>query len=124
MRHEWCRAVRAHGRDEVVEVGHQIGETFPQVPFIIRAVLAQALDQSLLTLERSRLHELLEFKQAELSEAESAGDSVARGRLQQDVLTLQRQRLALDRQTRDTTLLSQRRHIPPTDTSTATGGHP
>jgi len=66
----------------------------------------------------------LEFKQAELSEAESAGDSVARGRLQQDVLTLQRQRLALDRQTRDTTLLSQRRHIPPTDTSTATGGHP
>jgi len=86
--------------------------------------LHQSLDQSLLTLERARLHELLEFKQAELSEAESAGDSVARGRLQQDVLTLQRQRLALDRQTRDTTLLSQRRHIPPTDTSTATGGHP
>ena len=86
--------------------------------------LYQSLDQSLLTLERARLRELLEFKQAELAEAESAGDNTSRDRLQQDVLTLQRQRLALDRQSRDTSLLSQRRHIPPTDHSAATGGHP
>ena len=52
----------------------------------------QSLDQSLLTLERARLHELLEFKQAELSEAEAAEDMTARDRLQQDVLALQRQR--------------------------------
>jgi DNA primase len=86
--------------------------------------LRQSLDQSLLTLERARLHELLEFKQAELSEAEAAGDTAARDRLQQDVLALQRQRLTLDHQTRDTTVLSQRRHITPTPQSTATGGHP
>ena len=86
--------------------------------------LHQSLDQSLLTLERARLHELLEFKQAELSEAESAGDTASRDQLQQDVLALQRQRLVLDRQARDTTLLSQRRHIPPTDHSAAAGGHP
>jgi hypothetical protein len=88
--------------------------------------LRQSLDQSLLTLERARLHEMLEFKQAELSEAEAAGDTAARDHLRQDVLELQRQRLTLDRQSRDTTLLAQRRHIPPTPTPTptATGGHP
>jgi DNA primase len=86
--------------------------------------LRQSLDQGLLTLERARLHEMLAFKQAELSEAEAAGDTVVRDRLRQDVLALQRQRLTLDRQSRDTSLLSQRRHIPPTPTPTATGGHP
>jgi len=86
--------------------------------------LHQSLDQSLLTLEGGRIKELLEYKTAELSEAQAAGDTASRIRLQQDVLELQRQRLTLDRQRRDTTLLSQRRHIPPTDPSTATGGHP
>ena len=86
--------------------------------------LRQSLDQSLLTLEGMRIRELLEFKTAELSEAQAAGDTASRERLQQDVLALQRQRLVLDRQRRDTTLLSQRRHIPLAETSTATGGHP
>ena len=86
--------------------------------------LHQSLDQSLLTLEGGRIKELLEYKTAELSEAQAAGDTATKVRLQQDVLELQRQRLTLDRQRRDTSLLSQRRNIPPTETSTATGGHP
>jgi hypothetical protein len=83
----------------------------------------QALDQSLLTLERTRLSELIEFKRAELADAESTGDDAARDRVQQDVLELQRRRLALDHERRDTSLLANRRRPIPTH-ETAPGGHP
>lgn len=83
----------------------------------------QALEQILLTLEKARLSELLEYKRAELADAESAGDDAVLDRVRQDVLELQRRRLALDRERRDTSLLAHRR--PPTPThETAPGGHP
>ncbi len=74
--------------------------------------LRQALDQSLLTLERARLADLIEYKRAELVDAETAGDDVAREQLQRDVRELQGRRLALDRRQRDGSLLSQRRSHP------------
>jgi DNA primase len=83
----------------------------------------QALDQIVLTLEKARLAELIDYKRAELADAESAGDDVTRDRVQQDVLELQRRRLALDRQRRDASLLANRRRPTPTH-ETAPGGHP
>lgn len=83
----------------------------------------QALEQIVLTLERARLSELLDYKRAELADAESAGDPGLLDRVRQDVLELQRKRLALDRERRDASLLANRR--PPTPThETAPGGHP
>jgi hypothetical protein len=69
------------------------------------------------------LSELIEFKRAELADAESTGDEAARDRVQQDVLELQRRRLALDHERRDTSLLANRRRPIPTH-ETAPGGHP
>ncbi|CAN5527722.1 hypothetical protein BH24CHL9_BH24CHL9_00060 [soil metagenome] len=72
----------------------------------------QAVDQSLLTLERARLGEAVEFKRAQLAEAEAATDEAEVDRLQAEVLGLQRRRLELDRATADTSLLSNRRIHP------------
>jgi DNA primase len=83
----------------------------------------QALDQIVLTLEKARLAELIDYKRAELADAESAGDDATRERVQQDVLELQRRRLALDLQRRDASLLANRRRPTPTH-ETAPGGHP
>ena len=81
----------------------------------------QAIDQSLLTLERARLSERIEFTRAGLAEAEAAGDADELERLQQEVLELQRRRLALDRAVADTSLLARRR-IHPKPTPARTGG--
>jgi DNA primase len=83
----------------------------------------QALDQIVLTLEKARLAELIDYKRAELADAESAGDDATRDRVQQDVLELQRRRLALDRQRQSASLLANRRRPTPTH-ETAPGGHP
>ena len=72
----------------------------------------QAIDQSLLTLDRARLSERIEFTRAGLAEAEAARDAGELERLQQEVLELQRRRLALDRAVADTSLLSRRRIHP------------
>jgi DNA primase len=71
--------------------------------------IRHALDQSLLTLEKTRLDDEVEFKRAEIADAEAAGDDAASDRLQHDVLDLQRRRLELDRQRATTTLLAKRR---------------
>ena len=83
--------------------------------------LTQAIDQSLLTLQRTRLAEEIEFTRAELAEAEAADDADATHRLQQAVLDLNRRRMELDRRRADTSLLANRRS-PPTRTATPTGG--
>jgi hypothetical protein len=75
----------------------------------------QAIDQSLLTLERARLSERIEFTRARLAEAEAARDAAELDTLQQEVLELQQRRLALDRAVAGTSLLSRRRiHPKPT----------
>ena len=71
--------------------------------------LRQAVEQSLLSLERSRISELLEYTRAELSEAEANVDAEAIGRLQHAVLDLQGKRLELDRRKETTTILTNRR---------------
>jgi DNA primase len=71
--------------------------------------LRQAAEQSLLTLERNRVGELLEYKRAELAEAEAATDDELASRLRSDVLELQGRRLELDRRRDQTTLLHHRR---------------
>jgi DNA primase len=76
------------------------------------ASLRQAVEQSLLTLERSRIGELLEYKRAELAEAEAAHDDATATRLRGDVLALQARRLELDRRREQTTLLHNRRNPP------------
>jgi DNA primase len=72
----------------------------------------QAIDQSLLTLDRARLSERIEFTRAGLAEAEAARDAGELERLQQEVLELQRRRLALNRAVADTSLRSRRRIHP------------
>jgi hypothetical protein len=79
--------------------------------------LGQAIEQSLLALERNVINERLEFVRAELSEAESADDEQAAARLRRDVLELQARRLELDRRREQTTVLTNRR---PTSTRTPT----
>jgi DNA primase len=93
------------------------------------ADLRQAVEQSLLTLERNRIGELLEYKRAELAEAEASRDDAAAGRLRADVLELQARRLELDRRRDATTLLHTRRSGKPTKPTTPptpapTGGTP
>jgi DNA primase len=75
------------------------------------ASLGQAIEQSLLALERNRINERLEFMRAELSEAEATNDDEAAGRLRAEVLELQAQRLDLDRRREQATLLTTRRTI-------------
>jgi DNA primase len=72
----------------------------------------QAIEQSLLTLERARLAERIEFTRAGLAEAEAARDDDELARLQREVLELQQRRLALDRAVADTSLLARRRIHP------------
>ena len=72
----------------------------------------QAIDQSLLTLERARLSEQIEYTRARLAEAEAADDQGELERLQREVLGLQRHRLELDRAVADTSLLARRRINP------------
>jgi hypothetical protein len=66
----------------------------------------QAVEQSLLSLERSRVSELLDYARSELAEAEANADADAIGRLQRDVLDLQAKRLELDRRKETTTVLT------------------
>ncbi len=72
----------------------------------------QAIDQSLLTLERARLAEQIEYTRARLADAEAAHDQAELTRLQGEVLELQRRRLELDRAVNDTSLLARRRIQP------------
>ncbi len=83
------------------------------------SALHQAVEQSLLTLERNRVAELLDYKRAELSEAEAAGDADVAPSLRRDVGDLLARRLELDRRREGTTLLANRRH---TLEPTTTGG--
>ncbi len=77
------------------------------------ADIQQAIDQSLLTLERARLAEQIEYTRARLAEAEAADtDKTELERLQHEVLDLQRRRLELDRAVDDTSLLARRRIHP------------
>ena len=80
--------------------------------------LRQAVEQSLLSLERSRISELLEYKRAELAEAEAEADGAMVGQLRNDVLDLQNRRLELDRRRATTTLMNSRRR----PIATTTGG--
>ena len=72
----------------------------------------QAIDQSLLTLERARLAEQIEYTRARLADAEAAHDQAELTRLQGEVLELQRRRLELDRAVNDSSLLARRRIQP------------
>ena len=76
------------------------------------AQITQAIDQSLLTLERARLSEQIEYTRARLAEAEAAHDQAELDRLQLEVLDLQRRRLELDRAVDDSSLLARRRINP------------
>jgi DNA primase len=71
--------------------------------------MEQAIEQSLLTLERARLSERIEFTRARLAEAEAARDGDGLENLQREVLELQRRRLELDRAVADSSLLARRR---------------
>jgi len=72
----------------------------------------QAIDQSLLTLERARLSEQIEYMRARLAEAEAADGTEELERLQHEVLDLQRRRFELDRAVADSSLLARRRIKP------------
>ncbi len=80
------------------------------------AQIQQAIDQCLLTLERGRLAERIEYTRARLADAEADDDDAELGRLQHEVLDLQRRRLELDRAVADSSLLARRRiHPRPAD---------
>ena len=74
--------------------------------------IGQAIDQSLLTLERSRLSEAIEFNRAQMAEAEASDVGAEIERLQHEVLDLQRRRLELDRAVVGASLLARRRIEP------------
>ncbi|HUR16220.1 MAG TPA: DNA primase [Candidatus Limnocylindrales bacterium] len=82
--------------------------------------LGQAMEQSLLGLERNRMTERLEFMRAELSEAEAAGDAEVAERLRRDVQELQAERLDLDRRRENTTVLTSHRNRPTAATAAST----
>jgi len=84
--------------------------------------LDNAIAQSLLTLERARLAEAMEFARAELAEAEADHDAAAGERLRHELVTLQQKRLELDRRHQATSLLADRRRPAPGRTETSTGG--
>jgi len=68
----------------------------------------QAIDQCLLRLEGRRLSELLDYKRAELAEAEAAPDGEGRtdrDELLREIVTLEGQRAGLDRRIADSSLL-------------------
>jgi hypothetical protein len=77
------------------------------------------LEQCLLSLERRRLWERIDYTRVALTEAEASGEQAEVERLRTESLALQEQRFALDRRTASTTLLNQRRpttHQTPTAT--------
>jgi DNA primase len=76
------------------------------------AATTQAIEQSVLTLERARLADRIEFARARLAEAEASSDEAEREDLQREVLALQRRRLELDRAVADSSLLARRRIHP------------
>jgi hypothetical protein len=84
--------------------------------------LRQAVEQSLIALERNRIGERLEFVRAELAEAEATADDAAAERLRHEVLSLQEQRLELDRRRESTTVLTPRRNPTPAATAATTLG--
>lgn len=81
------------------------------VPDSDRAI-DQAIEQSLLTLERGRLSDRIEFARARLAEAEASDDETELEGLQREVLELQRRRYELDRAVADSSLLAKRRIHP------------
>jgi DNA primase len=83
----------------------------------------QAIRQSLLALERSRLSEVFEYARARLAEAEAGEDPTEVDRLQREVLDLQRRRLELDRAVADASLLARRRITPMTTRDSLEGPH-
>ena len=77
------------------------------------------LEQCLLSLERRRLWERIDYTRVALTEAQADGQQAEVERLLAESLTLQEQRFQLDRRTASTTLLNQRRpstHKTPTPT--------
>jgi len=77
------------------------------------------LEQCLLSLERGRLWERIDYTRVALIEAQANGEQTDMERLRRESLTLQEQRFQLDRRTASTTLLNQRRpstHQTPTPT--------
>lgn len=72
----------------------------------------QAIDQSLLTLDRARLSERIEYTRARIAEAEAGHQEDEVESLQREVLELQQRRLRLDRAVADTSLLARRRIEP------------
>ena len=76
------------------------------------AQIGQAIEQSLLTLERARLSEQIEYTRARLAEAEATNDKAELESLQREVLDLQRRRLELDRAVANASLLARRRINP------------
>ncbi len=86
------------------------------------SALHQAVEQSLLALERNRVGERLEFVRAELAEAEAADNATEAERLRHEALSLQELRLALDRRRASTTVLTPRRNSTPAATATSTVG--
>jgi hypothetical protein len=83
----------------------------------------QALEQSILTLERAQLRAEFEYVRGELADAQASGDEQLVDRLQQRVLELQRRRLELDRAVEDTSLLAKRRIRPTQDRTTTEVTH-
>jgi hypothetical protein len=86
------------------------------------SALFQAVDQSVLTLVRNQLSETLDFKRAELAEAEAGDDAQAVDRLTSDVRELQHRRLQLDREHAGTSLLANRRIQSTPSVPTPAGG--
>jgi DNA primase len=86
-----------------------------------QAELEQALHQNLLTLERNRIDEVVEFKRAELAEAEAQQDRETARRILGEVRDLEAQRADFDQRKNNASLLSMKR-ISEIRTPTAAGG--
>ena len=85
--------------------------------------LRQALEQSLLTLQRNRLDEEIGAKEFDIREAEAASDRPAAEQLLRDVMDLKARRLELDRKRETTTVLTQRRERATAASAAASGGN-
>lgn len=86
-----------------------------------QAELEQAVDQSLLTLERNHIDEVVEFKRAELAEAEARQDRDTAKRILGEVRDLEAKRADFDLRKNNSSLLSMKR-ISDIRTPTAAGG--
>ena len=85
--------------------------------------LRQALEQSLLTLNRSRIDEEIGAKEFDIREAEAEGDRPAAEALLREVSELKARRLDLDRRREATTVLTQRRQRATAASAAASGGN-